>query len=555
MIKAASSFLAAISASVVFLLAGCQNKTTVDLIVYNANVYTVNHNFSQAQAFAIKNGKFLAVGSTESIRGKYTAATEVNAKGKPVYPGFIDAHAHFYGYALNLQQADLVGTTSFAEVITRLKQHRQRYPNAKWLLGRGWDQNDWTDKNFPTQDTLNLLFPDVPVFIERVDGHAALVNKKALELAGINVQTKINGGVIEHKSDKLTGILIDNAVELASNKIPELSEAEKRDVLLQAQQNCLAVGLTTLVDAGLEKPVIDLFDKMHQEQKLKIRMYAMLSPSAKNQQHYFKNGPYQTDRLHVNSFKVYADGALGSRGACLLHPYHDRPKETGFLLRKPADYRQLAADLYRHGFQMNTHAIGDSANRLLADIYGEVLKTKNNRRWRIEHAQIVNPTDISKFGRYSIIPSVQPTHATSDMYWAGDRLGSERLPHAYAYKDLLAQNGTIALGSDFPVEHINPLYGFHAAVARQDAKNYPANGFQIENALTRQEALRGTTIWAAFANFEENTRGSIEKNKFADFVILDKDIMKIPAPKIRSTKVLRTFINGEELFNRQKTSR
>ncbi|MDQ4140144.1 MAG: amidohydrolase, partial [Bacteroidota bacterium] len=415
------------------LLSFCQSKTKVDLIIYNARVYTVNQGFDEAQAFAVKDGKFVEVGTSTDIRGKYSAKQETDAHGQSVYPGFIDAHAHFYGYALNLQQADLVGTTSFAEVVAKLMQQRQKYPKAAWLLGRGWDQNDWPNKSFPTQDTLNLLFPDVPVFIERVDGHAALVNKKAVDFAGITNQTKINGGIIEQKNNRLTGILVDNAVELVSSKIPEPSTAEKIAALLLAQQNCFAVGLTTVVDAGLEKPVINLYDSLQKDGKLKMRLYAMLSPSTENQEYYFKNGQYHTDRLDVSSFKVYADGALGSRGACLLRPYHDRPKETGFLLRTPAEYRKLAADIYQHNFQMNTHAIGDSANRLLTDIYSEVLKSKNNRRWRIEHAQVVNPTDVVKFGQFSIIPSVQPTHATSDMYWAGDRLGDDRLPHAYAY--------------------------------------------------------------------------------------------------------------------------
>lgn len=538
----------AAAASFFLLATGCRSKTQVDLVVYNARVYTVDEKFTQAEAFAVKDGKFVAVNTTENIRRKYTAAQELDARGQPVYPGLIDAHAHFYGYALNLQQADLVGTTQFAQVVQKLTQHRQKRPRAAWLLGRGWDQNDWPAKSFPTQDTLNLLFPDLPVFIERVDGHAALVNQKALDLAGVTPRTQVSGGIIEQKNGKLTGILIDNAVELVSAKIPALSATEQRAALLQAQQNCFAVGLTTLADAGLEKATVDLLDSLQKVGALKMRIYAMLNPSPTNQAYYFKNGPYQTDRLNVRSFKIYADGALGSRGACLLRPYQDRPQQTGFLLRRPADYRQLARQMYQHGFQMNTHAIGDSANRLLTDIYGEVLRGKNNQRWRIEHAQVVNPTDVVKFGKYSILPSVQPTHATSDMYWAGERLGPERLPHAYAYRDLLQQNSTLALGSDFPVEHINPLYGFHAAVARQDAKNYPAGGFQPANALTRAEALRGTTIWAAYANFEENSRGSIEPNKFADFVVLDQDILTVPAAKIRGTRVVRTYINGELVY-------
>ena len=535
----------------VICLSSCRDKVPVDLIVHNAKVYTVDTDFTVAEAFAVKDGKFVEVGSSDFIQAKYKSEKEINAEGKPVYPGFIDDHAHFVEYAYNLQQADLVGTTSFAEVVARLAAHRKKYPQSAWLLGQGWDQNDWVNKDFPTNDTLNKLFPEIPVFISRVDGHAALANAKALTLAGINVATKVSGGIIEKKNGSLSGLLVDKAVNLIAEKIPALSNRELRQALLTSQQNCLAVGLTTLDDAGLEKPVIDLIDSMHREGSLKMRLYAMLNPSEGNKNYYYKNGPYQTPRLTVRSFKIYADGALGSRGASLLRPYHDKPNELGFLLQDTASYRKIAQELYRLGFQMNTHAIGDSANRLLLNIYAKVLKTKNDHRWRIEHAQVVNPQDISKFGRYSILPSVQPTHATSDMYWAGERLGPERIAHAYAYQELLKQNGMIPLGSDFPVEAINPLYGFHAAVARQDAKNYPKGGFQKENALSRPEALRGMTIWAAFANFEEKEKGSIERQKYADFVMLADDIITADATKLRSIPVLQTFINGEEVY-RQK---
>ncbi|KAA5544819.1 amidohydrolase [Adhaeribacter rhizoryzae] len=526
----------------------CREPEPADLLIYNAKVYTADMDSTVVEAFAIKDGKFLEVGGSSFIRTKYKARRELDLKGKPVYPGFIDAHAHFVGYAQNLMQADLVGTKSFAEVVQRLVAHRKKYPAAPWLLGRGWDQNDWPVKDFPTNDTLNQLFPELPVLITRIDGHAALVNAKALALAQVTPATTVSGGIIQKVNGRLTGILIDNAEELVARKIPPMQTSELAKVLLAAQEKCFAVGLTSVVDAGLEKPVIDLIDSLQKAKALKMRIYAMLSPSEENKNYYFKNGPYHSPYLNVRSFKVYADGALGSRGACLLHPYHDQPNQTGFLLQNQEYYRQLAKQLNQLGFQMNTHAIGDSANRLMLNIYGEVLKGKNNKRWRIEHAQVVNPTDVPKFGRYNIIPSVQPTHATSDMYWAADRLGPERIAHAYAYKYLLKQNGFLALGSDFPVEAINPLYGFHAAVARQDAKNYPAGGFQKNNALTRVQALYGMTRWAAYANFEEKEKGSIERNKYADFVILSQDIITADLSAIRNTKVLATYPNGEVVY-------
>ncbi|MCR5889538.1 amidohydrolase [Hymenobacter sp. J193] len=540
-------------AALAAFVTACQsgNRQPADVLVFNATVYTVDSAFSQAQAFAVKDGKFLAVGTAEELRAKYQAAQEVDAQGQFVYPGFYDAHCHFYRYALGLRDADLVGTESWGTVVQRLQEQRRQYPQAAWLTGRGWDQNDWPTKQFPSKDTLDALFPDVPVFIIRVDGHAALVNQKALDLAGITARTPISGGVItKDAAGRLTGLLIDNAVDLVSAKISEPTTAEANILLLEAQQRCLAVGLTSLADAGLDKPNIDQMAALQQQGKLKLRLYTMLNPTKANKDFYFQNGPVFQERLTVASFKVYADGALGSRGACLVAPYADRPKETGFLLSTEKEYRALAKEIAASKFQMNTHAIGDSANRIILNIYGEALKSQKDRRWRIEHAQVITPADMPKFGQFGIVPSVQPTHATSDMYWAGERLGPKRLKTAYAYEELRKQYGQVALGSDFPVEDINPLFGFHSAVARQDAKNYPAAGFQPENALSRPDALRGMTTWAAHAAFEEKQKGSIRPGLAADFVVLDMDLLKAPKEKLRSAKVQQTWIAGEKVYGR-----
>lgn len=535
-----------------FPLLTLAQKQAADLIVYNAIVYTVDNKFSTSEAFAIKNGKFLQTGSSKSILAKYNAKQKIDAKGKAVFPGLYDPHSHFMGLGQMLGQCDLVETKSYDEIIERLKKFDSEHKGessvgVQWLIGRGWDQNDWDIKVFPTKDLLDKAFPTKPVVLTRIDGHAILANSKALELAKISPTSKVNGGLVEVIDGQLTGILVDNAMGLVRRVIPQATENDKRKMLLAAQKECFKLGLTTVSDAGLNQDDIELIDKMNREGSLKIRNYVMVSLGIRNLDYYIKKGIYKTDRLNVRSFKLYADGALGSRGACLLKPYSDEPSKTGFLLLSAAELERSLTQINNSGFQANTHCIGDSANRLILDIYGKLLKTKNDRRWRIEHAQVVDNQDIAKFGKYSIIPSIQATHATSDMYWAGERLGNVRVKTAYAFQDLLKQNGFIANGSDFPVEYVNPLFGFHSAVARQDAKNFPQGGFQMENALTREQAMRAMTIWSAYANFEEKERGSIEAGKMADFVILEEDLMKIPNEKLRNVKVLNTFVGGEKV--------
>ena len=510
-------FLTVLSAAA--LLSVSCSKQKADLILYNGQVYTVNSTFDTVQAFAVKDGKILATGNTDKIRKSYTAPQEIDALGKPVYPGFIDAHAHFFGYGQSLQTADLREARSWEEVCGRLTAFAKTHPDG-WLTGNGWDQNDWPDRQFPDKAKLDLLFPDRPVFLTRIDGHAAIANQKALDAAGLDKSYFLTGGEIVSKNGKLTGLLIDNATSLVENKIPAPSPRQMEKILMDAQQNCFAVGLTTIDDCGSNYELVNLIEKMQTGHQLKMRMYVMLSDHQPNYDYLFKRGAIKTDRLNVRAFKVMGDGALGSRGACLLQPYHDMPGKSGFLLHNPEHFETVAKKLAAKNFQMCTHAIGDSANRTILKIYNKVLGGKNDKRWRIEHAQVIAPEDFDLFGKANIVPSVQPTHATSDMYWASDRLGPERVKGAYAFKQLLKQNGWIPLGTDFPVEQINPILTFYAATIRKDANNYPEGGFQKENGLSKEETIRGMTIWAAKANFEEQEKGSIETGKFADFVIL-----------------------------------
>ncbi|NVN19014.1 amidohydrolase family protein [Muricauda sp. HICW] len=529
---------------VIALLAfSCENKEQADLIITNANIYTVNADFSKASSMAIKDGKFVEVGSTEEILEKYEAQEQIDAQGKTIVPGLIDAHCHFYGLGQNQQVVDLVGTQSFDEVVERVVTFQQERP-SNFILGRGWDQNDWKVKEFPTKDKLDELFPDTPVALERIDGHAYLVNQKALDLAGITEYTFVEGGeIVLDENTNITGVLVDGPMRMIDNVIPKASLEQKIQALKDAEAISLDYGLTTVNDAGLPRDIIELIDSLQQAGELSIRVYAMVSNYPENLDYFLEKGIIKTEGLNVRSVKVYGDGALGSRGAALRAPYSDKPGHFGAMVTPVNQIEALAQRIASTDYQMNTHAIGDSANIVVLRAYEKALEGKTDRRWKVEHAQVISESDFDYF-KDGIIPSVQPTHATSDMYWAEDRLGAERVKGAYAYKDLLDRAGLVALGTDFPVEQVNPFLTFYAAVARQDVEQYPKGGFQMENALSREETLKGMTIWAAYSNFEEDEKGSIEPGKFADFVILSDDIMTIPSEEIPHVTAEHVFLGG-----------
>ena len=522
-------------------------NTRVDFIVHNAKVYTTNRDMDVASAFAVKDGKFIAVGD-ESLLDEYQTSNLVDAQGLPVYPGFIDAHCHFLSLGLTQTQVQLEGTKSYEEVIERVKAYADAAESRQVILGRGWDQNDWENKEFPTKDALDRLFPDIPVALRRIDGHALLVNQKALDLAGIDGDTQVPGGTVVTKNGQPTGVLIDTPMELVEAILPKPTLEEKKQALVAAQEIGFKYGLTTVDDAGLNKEDILLIDSLQQTGVLDMRVYAMISNTPDNLDYFLPKGPLVTDRLSVRSVKVYADGALGSRGAALIAPYSDAPKHRGKFITDKDSLKQLAARIAKTKFQMNTHAIGDAANQAVIDVYRDNVRLLRDPRWRVEHAQVLDAPDIEKFST-KIIPSIQPLHATSDMYWAGDRLGEDRLKNAYAYQEQLDYAGIVALGTDFPVEKVNPMLTFYAAISRRDLNGFPQEGFQRENRLSRGSALLGMTRWAAYANFEEKQKGSIEIGKVADFVMLDRDIMEVTHRLIPGARVVATFLNGKIVYS------
>jgi len=520
-----------------------------DLAVTGARVYTVNPANPTASAIAVKAGKILAVG--EDVTAFIGPATrKIDARGATILPGFIDSHGHMSALGDSIEILDLRATRSEQEIADLVRKAALGRNSGDWIRGRSWDQNNWPSRQFPTNAALSTAAPDNPVYLTRVDGHAGWVNRKAMEIAGLTSTTPDppGGKLLHDNSGQLTGVLIDRAQELVTGKIPVPAPQQVRERLRRAAAECARLGITTVHDAGVSSNELDQYRALIQDHKLPVRMYAMIGGEGDLWREYLKRGPEIGERLTVRSIKLYADGALGSRGAALKQPYSDDSGNTGLLMLRSPDIERVARDAVAHGFQVNTHAIGDLANRTVLDGYAAALGGRNDRRFRIEHAQVVSLEDIPMFEQYSIIASMQPTHATSDMPWAEARLGPERIKGAYAWRRFLSLGVHVASGSDFPVESPNPLWGYYSAVTRQDRSGMPPGAWFPDQRMTRDEALRSWTIEGAYAAFEEKIKGSLEPGKLADFVLLSDDITRIPPAEILKTHVVMTVVGGEVVY-------
>ncbi|MER3523646.1 MAG: amidohydrolase [Ignavibacteria bacterium] len=534
-----------------------QRVEQAQLLIINGTVYTLNDAEPLAEAIAVRDGKIVGIGTTGDLRKRFASARILDVQGKAVYPGFTDAHAHVEGLGAALVNIDLMDTKSVEEIQRLVAQRAAVLPPGSWIRGRSWDQNKWASKAFPTHQMLDAVTRDHPVVLTRVDGHAVWVNKVALELAAITKATADpeGGKILRDARGEPTGVLVDNAANLVEAVMPAPTETEMREAIEKATRECVRVGLTAVHDMGVELDVLAIYKQLVQERKLPLRIYAALAGAGPAWAQYVRQGPdigQYNGRLTVRALKLYADGALGSRGAALIEPYADDPLNRGLTLTGADSLRKLAEAALSAGFQLCVHAIGDRANHIVLNVYEELSKANpdrfKNARFRIEHAQVLEPADIARFSKLGIIPSMQPTHCTSDMPWAEDRLGPERVKGAYAWRSLLETGSIIAGGSDFPVESPNPLFGFYAAITRQDHEGKPEGGWHPEQRMQRVEALKAFTLWAAYAAFEEQQRGSLEVGKLADIVVLSNDIMKCEPRDILKTTVEFTILGGDIVY-------
>jgi predicted amidohydrolase YtcJ len=532
-----------------------------DTIIDRANGYTLNSRNELVRFASMAfddNGRIIAVGSAADVAARAPKARHVDIQGKTVLPGLIDAHGHVFGLGDMLTQLDLAGTASLADALKAASAYARANPNQPWLRGRGWNQEIWKLGRFPTAAELDGAVSDRPVWLKRVDGHAGWANTRALKLAGITSTTPdpAGGKIMRDANGNATGVLVDAAQELVNRVLPKQTEAEARIALDRSLAEIARVGLTSVHDAGIEVGNDRLYRDYADNGKLTARVYAMIGGTEKDFDQLSAHGPmrtYANDMYALSAVKLYSDGALGSRGAALIAPYSDEPKSHGLLFRSDAEIRAMMQKAMKKGYQVNVHAIGDAGNRQILDGYEQLVKqtATSGLRHRIEHAQVVALSDIPRFREIGIIPSMQPTHATSDMNMAEQRVGAERIKGAYAWRTFLKQGSRIACGSDFPVESPNPFFGIHAAVTRQDAQGRPAAGWHADQAMTLKEAFRCFTLDAAYAAHQENALGSLEKGKWADFIVIDQDLFNMPVKDLHKTGVLQTWVAGRQVYQRK----
>lgn len=533
-------------------LFSCIKGEQVDLIIHNGTIHTMTEGESTADAIAIKDGKIVEVGPERQILNKYTADEYVDAEKKDVFPGWTDAHGHILGYAKQKISVDLVGCKSYDEMIERIQKYQSEH-NRPFIIGRGWDQSLWGENELPNNTKLNEVFPDIPVCLYRIDGHALLANDHLISKSDVinkfNNDDEINTGgyIIYDGSDKATGVFVDNAMNPIIEILPEFPQEEMIAAIGEIQKELLSYGITGVHEAGMIESERKMFEKMIDDGKLEINLYGMLLPTKENISFAEKNGIYQHGNLLIRSFKVYGDGALGSRGACLKKEYHDHPGHFGYLTTSYNKMEELAELCLDLGYQMNTHAIGDSTNKVVLDIYKQAFIHVPDHRWRIEHAQVVDSNDFRLFAEYGVFPSVQPTHATSDQRWAESRLGKERMDGAYPYRSLLENFGILAIGTDFPVEYIDPFRTIHSAVNRMNSDNYPEGGFLPNEKITLDQCIKGMTIWAAIAAFQENELGSLEAGKEATISIFDKPVEALT--EYQENFAFMVFIKGKKVYS------